>query len=488
MKLSNVNRFTAILLLVLFTFASCDKDDPEISEEEQEEMNEDPANSTGRFSDHLTCNVINVPPEVGLNSYYKKYINCSGVPVISSAAVSDEALVLASETVEFMLTDLGNVRAKLIEDGNYVAIYPEGGSLSDLPENFTGGPNSTGAYSNGPSLKALATDAASLLCNPEVGYGHTLVHEMAHMIDGGAMRFIDNTFTATQTSIYNQAIASGKWANTYAASNPREYLAEGVTIWYGVNWIGPEGGDGNRNNVGTRAELQAYDPNLYNFINTYYNNSTDVPGCRTPVISGTSASCPDTVTDIDGNVYNVVNIGPMCWMKENLETTKFNDGTPIQNITDNTAWQNTTSPAWSTYDNDGSNGDLYGHLYNGYALNSTKQLCPTGWHVPSYQELQDLVNYAGGDYASVDLRTTALWNPPGLPATNSSNFTALPSGIRNQEGFFQEAERRTNFGSRTTSNSNTANFYSKAIFGDQERIYTDNVKKTLGMPCRCIKD
>ena len=97
--------------------------------------------------------------------------------------------------------------------------------------------------------------------------------------------------------------------------------------------------------------------------------------------------------------------------------------------------------------------------------------------MPSYQELQDLVNYAGGDYASVDLRTTALWNPPGLPATNSSNFTALPSGIRNQDGFFQEAERRTNFGSRTTSNSNTANFYSKAIFGDQERIYTDNVKK-----------
>ena len=129
-----------------------------------------------------------------------------------------------------------------------------------------------------------------------------------------------------------------------------------------------------------------------------------------------------------------------------------------------------------------------GKLYNGFALTHTKQLCPTGWHVPSYQELQDLANYAGGDYAAVNLRSTSGWNPPGLPATNSSNFTALPSGIRNQDGFFQEAERRTNFGSNTIPNLNEENFYSKAIFGDQEFIYTGDTKKSLGMACRCIKD
>ena len=333
--------FLFLLSATIFIFVSCEKDDSSLPD-----PSDNPADTSGRFSEFLTCEVTAVPASVGLSTYYKKYINCSGVPIIGSDAVSDASLLLASETVEFMLTDLGNVRAKLIQDGNYVAIYPEGGSLSDLPENFIGGPNSTGAYSNGPTLKAAASDVASLICAPSGGAAHTLIHEMAHMIDGGALRFIVSNFDAQLQSIYNQAMSQGKWTNTYASTNFSEYLAEGVTIWYGVNNIGPEDGDGNRNNIGARSQLQTYDPGLYNFINTHYNNKTDVPGCRTPVINGASASCPSTVADIDGNVYDVVNIGPMCWMKENLKTTKFNDGTPIQNITDNTVWKDATSPAW----------------------------------------------------------------------------------------------------------------------------------------------
>jgi uncharacterized protein (TIGR02145 family) len=491
LKIAGRAKICLFLSLFFIVMSSCEKDDPLTPEEQEQEdeMNEDPANTTGRFSDFLSCDIIGVPTGVGLSSYYTKYINCSGIPIIGSGNVPDEALQIASETVEFMLSELGSVRSKLIQDGNYVALYPEGGSLSDLPENFPAGEFSTGAYSNNNVFNAAAVDVASILCSPEVGFGHTLVHEIAHMIDGGALRFIDPSSQSRLGTIYSQAIASGKWNNTYANTNQQEYLAEGVTIWYGVNWIGPEGGgDNDRNNIGTRAQLQNYDSGLYNFINDYYNSKTAVPGCREPVISGATADCPSTVTDVDGNVYEVVNIGPMCWMKENLTTTKFSDGTPIANITENIDWQNATGAAWSAYDNDPNLDEVYGKLYNGYALNNTRNLCPEGWHVPSYQELQDLVNYGGGDFASVDLRSTILWNPPGLPATNSSGFTALPSGIRNQEGGFQERERRTNFGSSTSSASNTENFYSKAIFGDQEFIYTDGTKKTLGLPCRCIKD
>lgn len=480
--------FICLLFTSAFLFSSCEKDEG-LTVEQEEEMNEDPANTTGRFSDNLSCTVIAVPSNVGLNSYYTKYINCSGIPIIGSAAVPDEALILASETIEFMLTDLGNVRAKLISEGNYIALYPEGGSITELPEDFfIGGPFSTGSYTYNNTLKAVASDTASLLCNPDVGYGHTLVHEIGHMIDGGALRFLESDFGSTQTSLYNQAIANGKWNNTYSSTNAFEWLAEGIAIWYGVNWIGPEGGDGSRNNIGTRAQLQAYDPGLYNFINTYYNNKSAVPGCRQPVISGTTASCPDTVTDVDGNSYTIVNIGPMCWLQENLKTTKFNDGTSIQNITENSDWQNTTNAAWSNFENDATNDQTYGKLYNSYALINIRQLCPVGWRVPTIQELQDLANYAGGDYASGNLKTITLWDAPNSDATNSSGFSAVPGGKRQDNGGFQGLGGETFFGSSTINRNNASEFYSKSIFANQDPIVTASPNRNTGVACRCIQD
>jgi hypothetical protein len=114
----------------------------------------------------------------------------------------DEALLIASETVEFMLTDLGNVRAKLISEGNYIALYPDGGSIADLPEDFfIGGPFSTGAYSYTDTLKAIASDTDSLLCNPDVGYGHTLVHEIGHTIDIRALRLLESVSIDTNITI-----------------------------------------------------------------------------------------------------------------------------------------------------------------------------------------------------------------------------------------------------------------------------------------------
>lgn len=175
-------------------------------------------------------------------------------------------------------------------------------------------------------------------------------------------------------------------------------------------------------------------------------------------------------------------------MKENLKTTKYRDGSPIINITDDSEWQSTASGAWSNYDNNPSNDAIYGKLYNGYALLNSVSICPEGWHVPNFQEVQALVNYAGGDHKSYNLRSPDLWNPPGIPATNSSGFSALPSGLRNAEGFFQEAERRTNIASILSSSSEPENFYSKGIFADLEFIVNNNLNKNTGLPCRCVKD
>ena len=100
-----------------------------------------------------------------------------------------------------------------------------------------------------------------------------------------------------------------------------------------------------------------------------------------------------TVTDIDGNVYNTLHMGGQCWMKENLKTTTYKNGTPIPNVTDATAWTNLTTGAYVWYDNDINWKDNYGGLYNWFAVINTNGLCPTGWHVPSDDELAQLFDY-----------------------------------------------------------------------------------------------
>ena len=492
--------YLRIFLLAILSLTSCETDDT-IPEEivfddpndPNDDPNDDPMNSTGRFSDFMSCSIISTPGAVNLNSTYTKYINCTGIPVVGSSDVPNEALQIASETMEFMLTGIGAVRNRLISGGAYAILYPEGMSLFDVPEQGGFGQDPYGGiyrYDPNPNidLNVLISPVFNILCKQHPLGGGTkgdfLVHEFAHMIDIGALRQLDSSFSSNLSSAYTSARSNNLWDNTYAGTSKEEYFAETVMIWYGYNEVGPEGGgQPDRNDIGTRTQLQTYDSGIHNLIGSKLNNLTAVPGCREPIISGSTAVCPETITDIDGNVYEIVNIGPMCWMKENLRTTRYKDGSPIQNITDNSQWENTANGAWSNYNNDTSL-DSYGKLYNWYAASNTVGLCPEGWHVPSLQELQDLVNYSGGDYKSGNLRTTSGWSSNN-GSTNSSGFSALPSGKRLDSGNFQGMGGETFFMS-TSSSSDM--YLGKSIFANQEPVYTPGPDKNLGMSCRCIKD
>jgi uncharacterized protein (TIGR02145 family) len=93
-----------------------------------------------------------------------------------------------------------------------------------------------------------------------------------------------------------------------------------------------------------------------------------------------------TVTDIEGNVYNTVTIGKQVWMAENLKTTRLNDNTEIPLHSDNKDWKALFSPAYFWYDNEEeANKNTYGALYNWYSVN-THKLCPAGWHIPDDRE------------------------------------------------------------------------------------------------------
>lgn len=141
----------------------------------------------------------------------------------------------------------------------------------------------------------------------------------------------------------------------------------------------------------------------------------------------------NTITDIDGNVYHTVTIGTQTWTVENLKVTRYRNGDAISNITDNTQWINNRTGAYCNYDNSVGNGNTYGHLYNYYAVIDSRNIAPSGWHVPSDAEWVTLVSSLGSESivgGNLKESGTTHWSSPNTGADNSSGFTALPGGER----------------------------------------------------------
>ncbi|MFZ4706867.1 MAG: FISUMP domain-containing protein [Bacteroidales bacterium] len=202
---------------------------------------------------------------------------------------------------------------------------------------------------------------------------------------------------------------------------------------------------------------------------------------------------PGVVTDIDGNIYQTVTIGTQTWMKENLKTTKYRNGTNIEYPGSNTTtWQNNTTGAYAWYDNDISWKNTYGTLYNWHAVNNTNGLCPTGWHVPSDTEWSTLTTYLGGaSIAGGKLKETGTthWYSPNEGATNESGFTALPGGGRFYfgNGVFNGIGSVGHWWSSTEYSANSA--WNRFITSNLSRVSRENFYgKGSGFSVRCVKD
>lgn len=194
----------------------------------------------------------------------------------------------------------------------------------------------------------------------------------------------------------------------------------------------------------------------------------------------------DFVKDIDGNSYDIIRIGNQWWMAENLKTTTYNDGTTIPNVSNDSEWKFLNTPAYCWYDNNISNKETYGALYNWYTVNTNK-LCPEGWHIPTNEEWLILINYLGGsDLAGGKLKETGTthWKSPNTGATNSSGFTALPGGYR--DDFFKSLGEGARFWSATESSANTATI--KSLGYGHEVIASGQFYKNNGFSIRCIKN
>ncbi len=141
------------------------------------------------------------------------------------------------------------------------------------------------------------------------------------------------------------------------------------------------------------GSFESFITGLSNFT-TYYVRAYATNNVGT-AYGGQISFKSSSVTDYDGNVYRLIQIGSQLWIGENLKVSHYLDGTSIPHVQSNTDWSTSTYGSYCFYSNDPSNGEIYGALYNWPAV-ITDKLCPSGWHVPSDSEWTILTDFLGG--------------------------------------------------------------------------------------------
>jgi uncharacterized protein (TIGR02145 family) len=222
-----------------------------------------------------------------------------------------------------------------------------------------------------------------------------------------------------------------------------------------------------------------------------------------------------SVSDVDGNSYTTVVIRNQVWMTENLRTTKYNDGTEIPLVTDPTEWAALTTGAYGDYGDNPSYSFTSGKLYNWYvvdnnaatkvASNGGKNVCPTGWHVPSDAEWTILVNYliangynwdasSAGNKIGKSLAATSGWTAYDTLGTvgndqtsnNTSGFNAIPGGYRLNNGTYSNIGSYSGWWSSTAYSSSDA--YGRGMYYISSSLGRNVINRRYGFSVRCIKN
>jgi len=221
----------------------------------------------------------------------------------------------------------------------------------------------------------------------------------------------------------------------------------------------------------------------------------------------------DTVSDIDGNTYKTVIIGDQEWMAENLRVSKYNNGDAIPAGLSGTDWGSTTSGAYAVYNNDDDMLEAYGKLYNWFAVEDSRGLCPEGWSVPSDEDWTQLVNYIsdqgfpnesdnpngaanalkscrqedspeGGD---CDTSEHPRWNSNGTHhGFDEFGFSGFPGGVRYSSGSFYSIGGNGFWWS--SSESSSLNAWSRTMTRLNGIVSRYDYPKGTGFSVRCFKN
>ena len=210
--------------------------------------------------------------------------------------------------------------------------------------------------------------------------------------------------------------------------------------------------------------------------------------------------CGDPVS-YQGYDYATVQIGEQCWFAENLRSESYENGDAIPSNLSDSDWENTSSGAVAVYGEGSSDcytyspdGDAcdeawslneYGRLYNWYAVDDARGLCPSGWHVPTDGEWSVLTDYLGGESVAGVQMKASFGYAGGGNGTNSSGFSGLPGGLRTSNGLFGAAGNGGNWWSSSPYGSD-AWYRLLDFYGEYAFRHLDN--PLHGFSVRCIRD
>jgi len=249
--------------------------------------------------------------------------------------------------------------------------------------------------------------------------------------------------------------------------------------------------------AGSTYYVRAY---AINNAGTAYGNQVQFTAAGA---GGGVVSNPGAGVTFDGYAYPSVVLGNgQEWMSENLRTTTYANGDTIPNVINGGTWWQLVTGAWAHYQNNSSFEIPYGKLYNWYAVADPRNVCPTGWHVPTDAEWNALVGYldpsyvptvngtqsttAGGKMKSMG---TQYWNAPNTDATNESGFSGIPGGNRNASLL---SSSFLNFGDAgywwSATQTIGSHAWNRSLHYNYADILRNNNYKTCGYSVRCLRD
>jgi uncharacterized protein (TIGR02145 family) len=189
---------------------------------------------------------------------------------------------------------------------------------------------------------------------------------------------------------------------------------------------------------------------------------------------------------VENSSLATIKNGTQIWTNKNLDVSTYRNGDFIPQVQDAEQWRQLTTGAWCYYENKADNGKTFGKLYNWYAVNDQRGLAPKGFHIPTSEEWNALIDYLGGSsIAGTKMKSKQAWLNNGN-GSNSSGFEGLPAGYRYSAGKFDNTGYNGGWWSSSAHFSESAWCY--FILFNFDDVFRDFNFKALGLSVRCIKD
>jgi uncharacterized protein (TIGR02145 family) len=203
-----------------------------------------------------------------------------------------------------------------------------------------------------------------------------------------------------------------------------------------------------------------------------------------------------TSMEYDGYTYDLVQIGDQCWFAENLRNDHYANGDAIPGELSDGEWSSTTNGAMTVYgegtstvysgsDDEVSNLADYGRLYNWYAVDDARGLCPSDWHVPTDGEYTTLTDGLGGTSVAGGKMKSSPEDSPSWDGTNTIGFSGLAGGIRNYDGDFSI---EGNYGYFWSASAFGTYAWSRLLSGGYTEVNRYSNFQRSGFSVRCVRD